>query len=419
MPVTPAVAVQPPATQLHNRAAAEAYVASVCFKHGPPRLLGVELEWIVQHADDPHRPLDAVRLADALGVHAPPTIRHDSPNTPLPAGSAVTVEPGGQVEISTPACSSLTELLDVAGRDTAAVTELITAAGLRLADTAIDPYRPPTRLVHTPRYDAMYESYRREGPSGAYMMCSTAAVQPCLDVGEPGQLRWQALYALGPVLVAAFANSPMSNGRVTGWASTRMALWEDIDGGACPPGVDGPNPVGSYARHVLDLPLVCVRRPGGNWLAPSGSSFADWLDGALAGALPDPPTTEDLDYHLTTVFPPVRPRGHLEVRYLDAQPQGRWPLPLAVLAALLADDASTEASIELAAPTAHRWHDAARRGLADRRLVATATAVFELACRRLPSLDPPTWLQRELELVTDSRVRRGLSAAVVGDGKLP
>jgi glutamate--cysteine ligase len=419
VPVTPAVSVQPPATQLHNRAAAEAFVASVCFKHGPPRLFGVELEWIVQHADDPRRPLDAAQLADALGVHAPPTIRHDSPNAPLPAGSAVTVEPGGQVEISTPACSSLTELLDIAGRDTAAITELITAAGLRLADTAIDPYRLPARLVHTPRYDAMYESYRREGPSGVYMMCSTAAVQPCLDVGEPGQPRWQALYALGPVLVAAFANSPMSNGRVTGWASTRMALWGDIAWGACPPGVDSPDPAGSYARHVLDLPLLCVRRPGGDWLAPAGWSFADWLDGALAGVLPDPPTTEDLDYHLTTVFPPVRPRGHLEVRYLDAQPQGRWPLPLAVLAALLADDASTEAAIDLAAPAADRWHDAARRGLADRRLAATASAVFELACRRLPSLDPPAWLQKELELVTDSRIRRGLSAAVAGAGRLP
>ncbi|HEX4221324.1 MAG TPA: ergothioneine biosynthesis glutamate--cysteine ligase EgtA, partial [Pseudonocardiaceae bacterium] len=49
---------EPTATRLHDRAAAETYVASVCFKHGPPRLLGVELEWTVHHAHDHSRYLD-------------------------------------------------------------------------------------------------------------------------------------------------------------------------------------------------------------------------------------------------------------------------------------------------------------------------------------------------------------------------
>ena len=405
---------RPPTVRLHDRAAAEAYVASVCFKHGPPQRLGVELEWIVQHADDPGRQLDAGHLADALGVHAPPTIRPNSPHQPLPAGSALTVEPGGQVEISTPPRDSLSELLATAATDAAAVTDLVTAAGLRLAGTAADPYRPPRRLLDSPRYRAMYEQYRRDGASGGHMMCGTAAVQPCLDIGSAGQLarRWAALYALGPVLVAAFANSPMLAGRATGWASTRMALWAGVRCAACPPGMDAltvdiADPVARYARHALDAPLLCVRRPGG-WLVPHGLTFADWL----AGALPDPPTTDDLDYHLSTVFPPVRPHGrHLEVRYVDAQPAGGWPLPVAVLAALLSSDAAAEAATELAAPAAGRWLVAARRGLADPTLAAAAAAVFELACRLLPDLAPPGWLQCELELVTERRVCRGRSVA--------
>jgi glutamate--cysteine ligase len=406
---------RPPTVQLHDRAAAEAYIASICFKHGPPRLIGVELEWIVQHADDPRRPLEAQRLADALGVHAPQTIRPGSPNAPLPAGSTVTIEPGGQVEISTPPRESLGDLLATAHRDAAAITDLITAAGLRLAHTGTDPYRPPHRLVQSARYNAMHESYRRDGSSGAYMMCSTAAVQPCLDAGANGQLglRWAALYALGPVLVAAFANSPMLNGRSTGWACTRMAVWADLRCAASPPSGNGTDPAAAYARHALDAPLLCVRRTDREWLVPHELSFGDWLDGAAG--LPWPPTTDDLDYHLTTVFPPVRPRGHLEVRYLDAQPAGRWPLPVAVLAALLADDASTAAALELAAPAAGRWLDAARHGLADPILAETATAVFEQACARLPALGPPDWLQRELELVTERRVRRGLGVAHAAD----
>ena len=64
----------PATTPIGSRAEAEGYVAMVCFKHGPPRLYGVELEWTVHHAEDPHRPLDAGHLRKALGVHAPPTL---------------------------------------------------------------------------------------------------------------------------------------------------------------------------------------------------------------------------------------------------------------------------------------------------------------------------------------------------------
>ena len=69
---------------LADRAAGEAYVASVCFKHGPPRLTGVELEFTVHHADDPARPLDPDLLATALGPHTPRTLRPDSPATAPP-----------------------------------------------------------------------------------------------------------------------------------------------------------------------------------------------------------------------------------------------------------------------------------------------------------------------------------------------
>ncbi len=109
-----------------------------------------------------------------------------------------------------------------------------------------------------------------------------------------------------------------------------------------------------------------------------------------------PPTTADLDYHISTLFPPVRPRGHLEVRYLDAQPGRRWALPAAVLAALLADPAVTDRARQACEPTVGRWVSAARHGLADRVLQRAAVTVFELAVAALPRLDarrgwPRTW----------------------------
>jgi glutamate--cysteine ligase len=168
------------------------------------------------------------------------------------------------------------------------------------------------------------------------------------------------------------------------------------------PGLDW-DPAADWARRALDTPLLCQRRPRGSWEVPNGVTFADWLSGALPGR----PSTADLDYHLTTLFPPVRPHGHLEVRYLDTQPVGQWLVPVAVLAALLADPEVTAAARQACAPVAGRWLQAAKRGLRDDSLAVAATQVFELACDTLPALDAPPEVQMLLEEITENRVRRG------------
>ncbi|MFN2495385.1 MAG: ergothioneine biosynthesis glutamate--cysteine ligase EgtA [Pseudonocardiaceae bacterium] len=411
LPIFPAAApTAAPPTVLRNRTEAEFYVASVCFKHGPPKLLGAELEWVVQHSGNPQRPLQARHLAEALGPHAPSALVPDSPQTPLPHSSTVTVEPGGQLEISSPPCASLTELIATVDGDTAALTDLLDPAGLVLAGAGADAHRPSRRLIDIPRYAAMEIAFDRIGPMGRAMMCSTAAVQVCVDAGTAAEVahRWAALHDLGPVLLVAFANSPWLAGRPTGWASSRMQAWFALDPARTSPrpvhsDIAGWDPAVDWARRALDTPVLCQRRPSGRWDVPTGVTFADWL----SGAWPDPPSTEDLDYHLTTLFPPVRPHGHLEVRYLDTQPEGQWLVPVAVVAALLADPGVTDAARDACAPAVGRWIEAARHGLRDSVLATAAATVFELACGALAALDTPAEVRLLVEEITERRVRRG------------
>src|SRR3979490_582155 len=110
---------------LSDRAAGEAYVASVCFKHGPPKLLGVELEYTVHYAEDPRRPLDPADVAAALGQHTPRTLLPDSPASPLPSGSPISLDPACQVEISALPQPSLRELADVVSADLTYLTDLL------------------------------------------------------------------------------------------------------------------------------------------------------------------------------------------------------------------------------------------------------------------------------------------------------
>ncbi|WP_253854162.1 glutamate-cysteine ligase family protein [Prauserella alba] len=392
-----------------DRAEGEAYVASVCFKHGPPRLTGAELEFLVHDAVDPRRAPDPDRLRRALGGHAPATLVPGGRAAPLPSGSALTLEPGGQVEISTRPHTSLRGLMTDAEADLAHVTDLLAGEGLVLGERAIDPLRPPVRILDTERYAAMQRRFAAFGPGGETMMCSTAAVQVCVDAGEAVAVpaRWAAVHALGPVLLALFANSRTHTGRDTGYASARWRAVMDTEPARTDPAAAGDavaDPPARWASRVLDTPLMVRRRTAGSWDAPSRLTFADWIARRGAARHWAPPTFADLDYHLTTLFTPVRPRGHLEVRYIDAQPPGRWVDPVALLVALVRTPAVVDRVREVCAPTEGRWADAARLGLADPALHRGARAVAELGCDGLADLDLPPVLTDEIVTAVAARL---------------
>jgi glutamate--cysteine ligase len=193
-----------------------------------------------------------------------------------------------------------------------------------------------------------------------------------------------------------------------------MAAWLTLDPARpLPPAARrGETVPEAYARWALDAPLLAVRRAGEDWQAPPGVSFRDWLAYGEK-AVPDhpPPTRDDLEYHLSTLFPPVRPRGFLEVRYLDAQPGDAWVVPVAVVAALTQDARCAEAALDACAGVRGRWWDAARHGVRDRALGRAALTVLSGAAealRRLPGHEP---LAESVERFTDRWTSRGRSPA--------
>ena len=391
-----------PVATLRDLAQAEGYIAGICFKTGPPGLIGIELEWTVHHVDDPGRPLEPAALASALHPHTPSTLDGRAAHLPLPNGTALTVEPGGQVELSSQPVESLAALHAIVSADLAYLTTLLARAGLRLGEDAVDAWRTPRQLLRTPRYDALAAAFQEYGPHGATMMCSTASLQVCLDAGLPERLpaRWAAAHAVGPVLLALFANSPRHAGRDTGWASTRMRSWLGMDPARTAAVPVTGDPAAHWAGYALRAPVLGQLRHGQPVPVPTGISFADWI----GGALPQPPTVADLDFHLSPLFPPVRPRGYFEVRYLDAQPPGEWIVPAAVLVALFSDEPTVDRVRDLCGPVDGRWHDAARLGLADRRLADAAREVAVLALDRLAGTGLPADVQEQVHEVVSRRL---------------
>jgi glutamate--cysteine ligase len=389
---------------------AEDLLRCICFKTGPPRTVGVELEWLIHDRDHPRTPVPHDRLHAAVAA-----VRA------LPLRAALTFEPGGQLELSSRPADSLMACIDAMTTDLAAVRATLDAEDLAPVGFGIDPWHPPHRLLHEPRYDAMEVSLDRWGTAGRAMMCTTASVQVCLDAGEeePGPLgygrRWQLSHLLGAVLVAAFANSPYRQGRPTGLRSTRQSIWADLDPvrSLAPPGHLAPRD--AWATHVLDTPMMCIRGGEGPWVVPEDLTFRDWI---RTGA-PRPPVRADLDYHISTLFPPVRPRGHLELRMIDAQPgDDGWLVPLAVTTALFDDPEAAETVYRTVKPLAETagpqsaprnplWTGAARDGLADPELRAVADVCFRLAREALPRMGANDAVQEAVANFHDRYVARG------------
>lgn len=389
---------------------AEDLLRCICFKTGPPRTLGVELEWLVHDRERPEEPVAPDRLAAAFDdVRA------------LTLNSALTFEPGGQLELSSRPASSLMECVDSTAADLDAVRAALHPAGLTLNGLGLDPWHPPRRLLRQPRYDAMESYLDRSGPFGRTMMCSSASIQVCLDAGEeePGPLghgrRWRLSHLVGAVLLAAFANSPFLQGRRTGWRSTRQAVWNVLDPvRPMAPPLDV-EPRAAWTAHALDAPVMCVRTREASWPLPDGLTFREWL----RTGRPRPATVEDLRYHLTTLFPPVRPRGHLELRMIDAQSgEDGWTVPLAVTAALFDDQEATETAYRAlkplgewmgpyAAPRNPLWVTAARHGLADEELHTAATVCFTAALDALDRLGASTAVRDAVAAFHERHVLRG------------
>ena len=157
----------------------------------------------------------------------------------------------------------------------------------------------------------------------------TAAVRACRGAtpGDRVQDRWDLLHAIGPALVAAFANSPGGAGRPTGWKSSRQAVWLRLD----PAQHRRPDRPGrarawrtAYARWALDAPLMLVRRDRGTWIAPRRGQLpaTGCGTGARSSRTGRRPTADDLAYHLTTLFPQVGPTRSLRGQ-VHRRPAGR------------------------------------------------------------------------------------------------
>ncbi len=313
--------------------------------------------------------------------------------------SSVSIEPGGQVELSGKPEADIVRAVRALRHDEQGIRLALAARGLGLAHAGADPLRPSRRVNPRPRYRAMEQHFAATGRAepGAVMMNSTAALQVNLQAGPEADWpeRVARAYRLGPTMLAISASSPWLHGRESGWKSARQRAWRGLDRRSCgpvpgcvarsPADDSGLDPASAWARYAMRAPVAFVRT-GDDDVSAVGApvSFEQWASGSVRLGQRTP-TAADLDVHLSTLFPPVRLRGYLEVRYLDMAAPRWWPAVCAVVTTLMDDPVAADLATEATEPTAERWVEAARDGLGDGLLASSARRCLDIAAGRGPA----------------------------------
>ena len=305
-----------------------------------------------------------------------PVLEQGNPIALLKEGCNVTLEPGGQLELSGAELETVHETCSEVHTHLAQVKEVAGELGVGLLGVGFQPKwaREDTPWMPKGRYRIMREYMPTKGSLGLDMMLRTCTVQVNLDFDSEADMvkKFRTAVALQPIAVALFADSPFVDGRPSGYLSYRSHVWEDTDPDRCgvlPFVFDGDMGFEKYVDFVLDVPMYFVYRDG-LYVDASGQSFRDFLDGKLPARPGEVPTISDWEDHLTTLFPEVRLKRYLEMRGADGGPWRRLCALPALWTGLMYDRDALDAAWDLVADWTEEHHLQLRKDVPLRALNA-------------------------------------------------
>ena len=282
-------------------------------------------------------------------------------------GCNVSLEPGGQLELSGAALDTIHETCDEVHDHLAQVKEVAGELGVGLLGIGFHPSLARGEFPWMPkgRYEVMRNYMPKVGSLGLDMMLRTCTVQVNLDFKSEADMvrKMRVGLALQPVATALFANSPFVEGRPSGYLSYRSHVWEDTDPDRCgnlPFVFEDGMGFESYVDHVLDVPMYFVYRDGA-YIDASGQSFRDFIAGRLPALPGELPTMSDWSDHLTTLFPEVRLKRYIEMRGADGGPWRRLCALPALWTGLLYDTDALDNAWDLVKNWTQEEHDMLRR----------------------------------------------------------
>jgi glutamate--cysteine ligase len=269
-------------------------------------------------------------------------------------GANVSLEPGGQLELSGAPLQTIHETCDEVNEHLREVRSVADEIGVGFIGLGAAPHWTHGQMPVMPkgRYRLMTEYMGRVGTHGTQMMYRTCTVQVNLDFSSEADMiqKMRVALALQPVATALFANSPFFEGKLNGHKSWRSRIWRDLDAartGMLPFVFEDGFGFERYVDYALDVPMYFVYRDG-NYVDARGMSFRDFMRGELPALPGEIPTLSDWADHLTTIFPEARLKKFIEMRGADGGPWRRLCALPALWVGLMYDQGALDAAWDLA-----------------------------------------------------------------------
>ncbi len=268
-------------------------------------------------------------------------------------GANISLEPGGQLELSGAPLQSIHETCDEVNEHLREVKSVADDIGAGFIGLGAAPTWTHEQMPQMPkgRYRLMNDYMDSVGDLGKQMMYRTCTVQVNLDFASEADMvqKLRVGLALQPVATALFANSPFLEGKLNGHKSWRSRIWRDLDAartGMLPFVFKDGFGFEAWVEYALDVPMYFVYRDG-TYINALGQSFRDFLKGQLPALPGETPTLSDWADHLTTVFPEARIKKYMEMRGADGGPWRRLCALPAFWVGLLYDQGALDAAWDL------------------------------------------------------------------------
>jgi len=285
----------------------------------------------------------------------------------ITGGGAISLEPGGQFELSGAPVETLHQTRDELNAHLAQLKQLAEPLGIGFVGLG---HSPKWSLAETPvmpkaRYRIMSDYMPKVGTRGRDMMFRTCTVQVNLDFWSERDMvqKLRVSLALQPIATALFAASPFTEGKLNGLRSMRSEIWRHTDSNRSGMLAFAFEDGMGYERYVdwaLDVPMYFVKR-GAVYHDVTGGSFRALMDGKLAAAPGERATLADWANHMGTLFPEVRLKRYLEMRGADAGPASMLVALPTFWVGLLYDEAALDQAWQLV----KGWTEAERQALRD------------------------------------------------------
>ena len=266
-------------------------------------------------------------------------------------GSFITLEPGGQVELSAPPVKSIHEAkaqLDEFFFQLRTIAQFV--GPITWIASGIQPFSSLKKIEWVPktRYKIMAHYLGRKGKKAHDMMKRTATNQINLDYlsEEDAICKMRLTLAITPIAAAMFANSPISEGKLNGYQSERLNIWRHTDparSGLILKLICAHCSFADYLNFVLDVPMMFLVR-NGKWIVTRNLTFRKFIEKGYQGIHP---TRTDFELHLSTIFTDARFKQYMEIRGMDGQRSHLIPAVFAFWKGILYDEEARASAAKL------------------------------------------------------------------------